>query len=345
MEKIKINLGATWDVEQLIKINELNALHENAVVTEVYGSIGSYPTARSFDRLPAWDNKRFGAYMETALRLGISVKWTMNQSCLGNLESLDEIMYKTIVDHMVAYGQHKYIVAVPLMLQIIKENDADAEIEVSTISRVTTLCELESWLLYGANAICWDVMENRNIPLLKQAAKLCHTYGATLEVIANEFCLYGCIHRNTCYNLSSHNSGRKRFGGYPFSDCISDRVADPVEWVKARFILPSWTRQYMDFGVDKFKITGRTHPTQDVLRVLSYYMDEKDPEDLLSLWHHIEKLVDGTEQHPVIYTEVLKRESMLDHFIQKGSACRSMPCKNGNGCTYCQSLYELAEGE
>jgi len=269
----------------------------------------------------------------------------MNQSCLGNLESLDIIMYQTIINHMLAYNQHNYIVAVPLMLKIILEHDPEARIEVSTIARVTTLTELESWLIYGAKAICWDVMENRNISLLKQAAKLCHSYGATLEVIVNEFCLYGCIHRNTCYNLSSHNSGRKRFDGYPFADCIQERVDDPTEWVKARFILPSWTRQYVNFGVDKFKITGRTHPTQEVLRVLGYYMDEQDPSDLLNLWHHIETLVDGKEQHPKIYTDILNREGMLDHFISKGSACRGTSCKGELGCTYCQSLYELAEGE
>ena len=338
---IKLNVGSTWEIRQLDLINDLNQHYTDTKVTEVYGSIGAYPTARSFDRLPSWDEKRFKDYMTRAKEVGIDVKWTMNQSCLGNLDSLDETMYKHIVRNMLEFDCHKYIVTSPLLIELIREYDPKAWFEMSTISRVTSVKEIQNLSSLGINSLCWDVMQNRNIPLIKQAVKFMSNQGIQLEMIANEFCVYMCEHRNTCYNLSSHNSKRDRFGGYPFSRCIERRMLYPQEWIKARFILPTWLMEYYSLGADQFKITGRTHSTDEVIRVLRHYMDLTNPDDLLDLWHHVEVLVGGKPAgHPVISTQVLEDNDMLGRIMSKGGMCEKLAC--GVDCTYCDDLFEEA---
>ena len=341
-KKLKINVGCTWDLRQIELISALNKSHTNTIVTDVYGSIGQFPTARSYDRLPKWDYKRFVDYIAAANKNNIGVKWTMNQSCLGQLDALNLKFYEDMIKQLKLYQCHKYIVVVPLLANIIKSMDPEAWIEVSTIGRTTSIQELQAWVKLGVNSICWDVMENRNFTLLQNAAKYLHDNDVQLEVIVNEFCLFMCVHRNTCYNLSSHNSSRDRFGGYPFTNCISARLDDNAEWLRARFVLPSWISHYDMAGVDQFKITGRTHSTDEVDRVLRYYMDEKDPEDLLSLWHHIEKLVPGTKSvHPTISCEKLNHERFLEHFEKKGHICKSVGCGIGR-CTYCGEMFNYA---
>jgi len=341
---IKFNVGATWETRQLDLINELNKSHEGkSKVTEVYGSIGAFPTARSYDRLPIWDDSQFVRYIETAKRYGIDVKWTMNQSCLGNIDLYDETLYRTVVDRMMSMGCHKYVVVIPLMIEFIKIRDPKAWIEVSTINRITSIKEIQNLASYGVNSLCWDVMQNRNTPLIKQAVKYMAQADIQLEMIANEFCVYMCEHRNICYNLSSHNSRRERYGGYPFSRCIERRMMYPQEWIKARFILPSWLKDYQALGVDQFKITGRTHSTDEVIRVLTYYMDQKNPANLLDLWHHIEKLVGGElEAHPFLSCEAISDSDMLEHILLKGGLCEKMIC--GETCSYCDELYEGVVG-
>lgn len=344
MKPVLLNVGATWETDQLDRINQLNQETQDTKVVEVYGSLGGWATARSQDRIPPWNIQVFNDYLEKAKEYGIDLKWTMNFSCLGKIDDFDWRSYKFLIKQLKKRGVHKYIVAVPLLIGLIKEEDPDALIEISTINRVTSVKEIAELCKMGASSFCWDVMMNRDFDFLSMAADTVNKYGAEVELIVNEFCTFMCPHRNICYNLSSHSSGRKVFNGYPFKNCIELREREPWQWVAARFILPSDLVAYQDkVGINRFKITGRTHSTDELMRVLGYYMRREDPENLLDLWHHINILVGDSVSPPsqlFISTGALRERNFLSRFTRAGTRCNLFEC--GRDCVYCSNAYEKA---
>lgn len=339
---LSFNVGCTWDRDQLWAIHDLNKEFGHKVrVDEVYGSTRYLPSARAMDRIPDVDPDQVEVYVEEARRLGVDIKWTLNQSCVGATQLLkDNIMeFYTLINILHQLGIDKFIVSTPLLLEVVHEVNPAAEVEVSTISRITSLKEIDTWRKLGASGICWDVMQNRDIDMLMNACARAHQLMMYVEVIVNEFCTFMCVHRNLCYNLSSHNSGREAFDGYPFSRCIKERVDEPWQWLATRFIMPSWLRMYYNIGVDKFKMTGRTHPTPEVIRVLRHYMSETDPDNVLDLWHHVNILV-GDEHNPsrelFIPSKGLNNAGFINKFWSKGHMCRTNSCYT---CGYCRTVY------
>ena len=194
---------------------------------------------------------------------------------------------------------------------------------------------LKDWANLDVDTLCWDVMENRNFPLLEAAAK---PRKGSIEVLVNELCTYGCIYRNHCYDLSSHSSSRLPYGRYPFAWCIQQRNMHPWEWIASRFVLPEHLDYYASLGVDAFKISGRTSSWKALLPVVEYYMKRESPDNLLDLWAHVNPLVGDIhrpEKELYISTTQLKKTSWLHSF--RTAEC-SISCQQT--CFRCNRLFD-----
>jgi len=335
----ELNCGfCEFSSEFVDEVAVLNKKYPKMPVTELYGSLrGLGSTARAQDRVPDKTLTDLEYLVQKMSKVGITLKWTLNFSCFGGMQDLDWQRYQALVTSLWQIGVRKFIVSLPIIAHLVRVALPEARIEVSTISRVTSLSALRDWFDLGAEGICWDVMENRNFELLNEACRIARFYGKYIEVLVNEFCTYQCIMRNHCYCLSSHNSSRDTYGGYPFSWCIGARAAEPWKWIQARFVLPEHLPEYEALGVQRFKISGRTWPRKKVLPIIEHYMKGESPENLLELWPHINPLVDDPtkpEQDLVIPTKLLKRPEFLEHF--RHTDCTTQCQKE---CHYCNHMF------
>jgi len=350
MQKISLNVGNTWDwkfLNELIRLNKEVSPISNIYVTSIYGSLSWLTaSARSSDRLPLFPFKErtdeengLHAYINKAQSNGIAIRYTLNQSCIGSMSEFSET-WKTLKQAVHHLHDNlcirQFTVTSPLITELLVQEFADVFIEVSTICEVDDPEKLRRWMKLGALGVCLKLDANRDGIKLEEMSKACKKYNMRLELLANEFCIFRCPFRQECYNLSSHNSSRGPFNHYPYGHCQNMRIKSIDEWVRARFILPQWMRQYSErFGITEFKITGRTHPTEAVLPVIQAYVQGDFQGNLLDLWPPVAKLGATLDQRETVYLDTKIIEESLDHFLWD---CAS----NCGTCNYCERLCQMS---
>ncbi len=342
---LTLTVGNTWDNEFLDEVILLNKTSPHGImVTELFGSLPFVtPTARSFDRLPSRDMDFLAKYVQKAHANNITIQWTLNQNCVGAVDQFSWPDLRKRITGLVELGIDHFIISHPLIMELIHNDFSLLHLEVSTIAAIESVEQLSAWHGLGANAVCGKHEINRNFKLLRVLTSAAHKLSMTYKVLATEACLHGpCIWRTSCYLASSHNSHRGPFDSWPFGRCEAARITDPVNWVKSPVILPQWMQTYMDFGVDSFKITGRTLPSSTTLAILKHYVEGEWGGNLLELVPGYSHLVTNPTNpaYPYISCRRLDEVGLLDHFVADGHRC---PLRSCSQCRVCQKAYEYAE--
>ncbi len=342
---IYLNAGNLWTDEYLDKVIELNSQHSDIKVGSLFGSISKLtPTARSADRIPYRDWGFMDRYIAKAQENNILIRYTLNQSCIGSTQDFKnswDANLKGILVELHNMGVHEWIITSPLLMQLMRNIFPDDFLEVSTIAEISTAEEARRWIELGANGVNISTSINRHFTRIRQIANT----GIKVSILANEACLFRCPWRRECYNLSSHDSLRSEelFGFYPFRNCNEIRLAHPVEWIKARLLLPQWMKVYQDtLAVNWFKIAYRTHPYEVAIPMLEAYMNQEFKGNLCDLWPTISHLGSTAEPREVtcISCEKLDQEGALDWFAIFGASCDLRDCAT---CGSCERLYEKSK--
>lgn len=343
---IKLNAGNLFDNDYLDEVIRLNEQYKDKIqVRSLFGSVkGLTPTARAQDRLPYMEWSKLDRYADKALKNGIQLRYTLNQSCIGSLQDFHEGWGSKLrgdVKELHDVGFREWTITSPLLLELVKDLFPEDFVEVSTIAEIATPTDAKRWKELGADGVNISTSINRSFALIKNIVEI----GVEVSILANEACLYKCPWRRECYNLSSHDSLRSEalFGFYPFRKCNEYRMDYPVEWVKARLVLPQWMKFYQFMaGVDWFKIAYRTHPKEVALPMLRSYMSQKCEGNLLDLWPTIRHLGQTEEPKDTLYIscKVLDEENFLDHFFRYGETCDFQKC--GENCTFCYDIFKKA---
>ncbi len=339
---INLNAGNLWTHKYLDKVIELNEQHKGIIeVKSLFGSISKLtPTARSFDRIPYLDWGKIDSFVNKARKNNIAIRYTLNASCFGAMEDFKSIWdskLKEDIKELHAIGVNEWTITSALFMELIGEMFPDDFREVSTIVEVSTPEDAARWQELGANGINISTNINRDFDAIKSIIAV----GPTVSILANEACLYRCPYRRDCYNLSSHNSKRSEelFAFYPFQDCNNIRMDEPVEWIKARMLLPQWLPLYQSIlGVDWFKIAFRTHPYETAIPILELYMNLMHEGNYLDLWPTIKHLGDTDEPKDQQYISC-KELGEIEFFTEMaviGSKCASHQC--GIDCVYCDDV-------
>ena len=344
MEIIKLNTGNLWTEPFLNRVIDLNKKYEGKTqVASLYGSIAQLtPTARAFDRLPFRDWTFLDEYIAIARKNNIHMRYTLNMSCLGSMDEFHrswETKLKKDIQELHDIGVDEWTVCSPLLVQELTEMFPGDLIEVSTIAEVKTPNEYNLFKEIGAKGLNLATSINRDFNAIRAISAI----EPNTVLLANEACIHNCPYRRDCYNLSSHNSGRdeKFFHSYPFAWCNEWRIADPVEWIRARLILPQWMRIYQEHaGINWFKISFRTHPYKTAIPILEKYMSEQHDGNLLELWPTIAHL--GHTDEPIkgtnISCKLLDEIGMINYFMTNGHTCANKVCDVD--CNTCEHFYE-----
>lgn len=350
----KFKCGTNFDFELLDKIAEQNELHENAKVTELYGSIRKHAelAARPDFRLPDVTENELEAYVKAALDRGIKFEYTLNSiNPYGSRVELDKrIDYiKALVRRLYNMGVYRVSVANPMLLEIINYVQPCPQIEISTVAHIDTVTQIKYYHdTYGSTKVCANLNKNRDFVWLKAAAKWCKANGVELELMANEFCGVGndtyathCVYRDSCYICHSTDKTEedaKLINWYPMRLCTRGRNKNPANWLKMRFIRPEDLQQYNLIGINMFKLTGRTGSTDYIMKMLKAYMDCEWHDNLLGLWKPLESIIhDKSEDFTAYDIPNDKLEGFIDFFVD-GHCCDNEVC--GETCKYCDKFYE-----
>lgn len=316
---IKLMLGNNWDLELLKGVIELNSkyAHNDVVISEMYGSLISNPlgTARPDYRVQDIVNIDAEKFITRAIKNDIQINYTLNVSCIGSLEEFAE-KEKSIVrflQYLEAVGVRRVTVAHPLIIELVKTHTS-LGVELSTIFEIDSTAAIKSFA-GKIDKVCVKLAKNRDFMFLKAMKLEADKHNITLELLANEFCYIYCIDRAACYNLHGHTKTKTTlYNNYPMGRCISKRYQEPVEWVKAPFILPQWMEWYANkdnAGIEHFKITGRTHPTPYLLWTAEQYMKREYDGNLLELWANLECIGKEHSDWPELSYDLNIKDSLL----------------------------------
>lgn len=352
---IYYKIGCNFDPKLIDGILELNYGNTNRIINELFGSDRehAYLTARPAFRLPDIDKSGFEKYLRRCIEAGVKFNYTMNSPYPGSKKFLSD-QKKKIIDHVKFLedsGVAIITISAPVLAEFIREASSSIEIEISTIAHIDTVTQIKAWKdKYSINRICSNLLKNRSVKFLRNAATYCKANNIVLNLMVNEFCSTGggddskpysthCIYRDSCYLCHAENEtpdDDRLLNRYPMAYCISSRSHSST-WLKSMFIRPEDIYLYENIGIDHFKITGRTATTQYLLKVAEAYIRGIWNDNLLALWKPLETI--HTHQNELDFEHnILIDNSKLNGFVNfwfenENHDCSIEIC--GETCRYC----------
>ena len=341
---LKLNVGCNFDEQLLDGMIALNKKYDEVKVVELYGSakkeISGIQNARPDFRLTDTSISDIKNFIHKCHVNNIKFNYVINSPLTSYWFNLKKDDYHHIQKFLDDLQVDFVTVAHPLPLKYLKFNFI-----ISTILEVNNINAIKYYIdNYNVKKICLSIAKNRDEELLGSLAD--NDISQYIEVLVNEFCSFKGIpcqnfNRKACYELHSLGGNQEKLhNGFPLSWCSASRYKDPSSWLKANIILPWDIKKYNDyFGIDKFKITGRTLPTHFILKVVEAYMSQGEvvPDNLLELWGHVDQIgVDPAKVPPIhISMNKLKHVLFLEEVLERN--CETELCEN---CGYCDEIYK-----
>lgn len=221
--------------------------------------------------LPGIDRDRFRDHVAIVHQQGREFYATLNSSDLGLREYRPGYVarFQREVRDLLDIGVDGFVVALPALIEAIREEWPDVPISVSTFARIRTATQAEYFLKLGARTIILEEA-NRDFRLMKALVRM----GAEVEVLVNQSCLPSCPYRGHHLNTSSLASQPDApcpAFEYPILECGLEYVRDPSKIISGIFVRPEDLAVYEEFGVSRFKISGRNRSTDWLVKVASAY--------------------------------------------------------------------------
>lgn len=342
---INLVIGTSFKLEQLDRIIKKNKENKSVKVKGVYGSLRSDvlfgKSARPDFRLAGTSISDFVKFVQKSNENSIEVNYTLNAPLI---ESVSYLYKKQTEIHSTIYllqeiGIKRIIISNPLLISVIRDI-SNIPIEISCIMGSNNYGDIDIYDTWGVDTICLDIYKNRDIDFLKKYNSIAQKKKIDIQLIANEFCMYGdvpCsnIFRQSCYNHSALGGNPKNyFNGWPFKFCEQERLKSKVSWLKAPFILPQYMSFYeTELGISNFKITGRTAIDQYMNFLLDIYFNQYYNGNLIDLWMNPANHKNLYGTLPNIMIEDLQREGYFDKWFLPNSKGCKYECKvNCNHC-------------
>ena len=344
------NIGCNFDFFLLTEIAKLNNKYSDNKVTEFYGSlrrsISGLPTARPDFRIPGIGIHNAKEFIKMCHDVGIKFNYTLNSPLsdywFRNKEENYDYIFKVLNDLNVDIITLSHPLAIEYFVKYTNFN-----IEISTILEVQNIDSIIDYCEYAqVKKICISITKNRDFRFLRNLAKT--FFVDEIEILANEFCSVSGIpcqnyYRKSCYEIHALGGNPDHLhNGYPMEWCSKSRNENPESWIKANVIFPHDLHYYKELGFKKFKISGRTLPTEFILKTAEAYLSEGKicNDNILALWGH----VDNIKRRDLmvlpdinISLEKLKQKDFLKFFIKKSVSCDDVEC---NICSFCKKMFE-----
>ncbi len=233
--------------------------------------------------LPAVDRDRFREHVTAVHRRGRKFFATLNSNDLGLREYRPGYVaeFQKGVRDLLEIGVDGFVVALPALIEAIRDEWPSVPISVSTFARIRTATQAEYFLNLGARTIILEEA-NRDFRLIKALVRM----GAEIEILVNQSCLPSCPYRGHHLNTSSLASQRDAecpVFEYPLLECGLEYVRDPSKIISGIFVRPEDLTVYEEYGVSRFKISGRNRSTDWLVKVATAYANRTYDGDLAEI--------------------------------------------------------------
>ena len=341
---MKLLVPTNWDPDLILPLSRLDAEVQiyGVLPTSMIGSGG-----RGADNIHMVENQA-EEYIEHAHSAGLKFDYILNAPSMGNME-WDENTHRELLEQIrwiSSIGVDSVTVSIPYLIELIKRQFPQLEVRVSTIAHVSSVARAKLFESLGADSITLDMNVNRDFTLLKAIRS---SVNCEVTVLLNNLCLYQCpyeyYHHDTLGHASqSYNPLNGYYEDYCVLRCTLDRLWDISQAIKCRWVRPEDIHVYEDIGIDMFKTSGRSMPTERILNSAKAYASHRYQGNLYDILNVITPEVgfgnsdlpgvrnDVIESPPKLYIDNQALEGFIDFF--KKQNCLS-GCSN---CNYCQRI-------
>jgi collagenase-like PrtC family protease len=137
----------------------------------------------------------------------------------------------------------------------------------------------------GADELIVDEMLNRDFATLAAIRK---AVACPLEIIANPCCIWECAQQQEHVNhdghaSQSHSHNDYCYMQYPYVMCTSQKLRDPANLIRARWIRPEDLAAYEALGIDRFKVVERFKTSTALCLAVDAYAGRNFDGNLLTL--------------------------------------------------------------
>ena len=341
---MKLLVPTNWDPDLILPLSELEAGVQiyGVLPTSMIGSGGSGP-----------DNIRMVAdqveeYIEQAHSAGLKFDYLLNAPSMSNME-WDENTHRELLMHLdwiTSIGADSVTVTIPYLVELIKHQFPRLNVRVSTIAHVNSVARAKFFEALGADSITLDINVNRSFGALRAIR---NTVSCELTVLMNNLCLYQCPyeyyhHDGLGHASQNYNPLRGSYVDYCVLRCTLDRLRDISQIIKCRWARPEDIHIYEEIGIDMFKISGRSMPSERILRAATAYSSRQYQGNLYDILNVItprtgfvgstltDEQGNGAGSPPGLYIDNQALEGFLDFFKKQN-------CTSGcSHCDYCQRI-------
>ena len=341
---MQLLVPTNWDPDLILPLSKLDADVQiyGVLPTSMIGSGGTGP-----------DNVRMVAnqveeYIEEAHLAGLKFDYLLNAPSMGNME-WDENTHRELLMHLdwiTSIGADSVTVTIPYLVELIKRQFPQLQVRVSTIAHVNSVARAKLFESLGADSITLDINVNRSFGALRAIR---NTVSCELTVLLNNLCLYQCPyeyyhHDGLGHASQNYNPVKGSYVDYCVLRCTLDRLRDVSQVIKCRWGRPEDIHIYEDIGIDMFKISGRSMPTEKILRAAKAYSSRHCQGNLYDILNVIiprtgfvnstlpGEQSNGTGSSPSFYIDNQALEGFMDFF-------RKQDCSSGcSHCGYCQRI-------
>lgn len=337
---IFFSIPADFKNTTIDRLNQLNETYPNAKVIETYGQLseGTFlNSGRTTDVIPYADFKVLEQYVEYGNKNNIKFHYTLNPSCMGNMEFEEEGIDKiqTLLNQLYEIGIYSFTIAIPPLMEIARSLNEKLEIKTSTICEITSPGKGMFYKNLGAKRIVADADITRDFKTLKN---ICKAFGDGVEIIVNNVCYKNCAYKIFHYNHDSHCNQKGNIKGlikdYYTNRCSLQKSQEPENLIKINWIRPEDLKYYKEIGIRHFKIQGRQSVLKgNLIRTVESYMKEDFDGNLFDL---ITLFAPYNAFQP--YIDNKKLDQFVERFYRYPNFCTDL-CES---CGYCASFAEKA---
>jgi collagenase-like PrtC family protease len=341
---MKLLVPTNWDPDLILPLGRLEADVQiyGVLPTSMIGSGG-----RGAENVHMIENQA-EEYIEQAHSAGLKFDYILNAPSMGNME-WDENTHRELLEHLrwiISIGVDSVTVSIPYLIELIKRQFPQLNVRVSTIAHVSSVARAKLFESLGADSITLDINVNRDFTLLKAIRS---AVNCELTVLLNNLCLYQCpyeyYHHDTLGHASqSYNPLNGYYEDYCVLRCTLDRLCDISQTIKCRWVRPEDIHLYEEIGIDMFKTSGRSMPTERILNAATAYSSRHYQGNLYDILNVITPKIGFSNSDlpsvrnsvigppPRLYIDNQALEGFLDFF-------RKQNCLPGCAhCDYCQRI-------
>jgi collagenase-like PrtC family protease len=254
---------------------------------------GNYPVTltgggRPPQILPDITAERFRGHVHAVHRAGRQFYATVNGNDLDLQEYSEgfERRFLVEVDQLLDLGVDGFVVALPVLIELIKRAHPEVPVSVSTFARLRTVSQAEYFQRMGADTVVIEEA-NRDLDLLRGLVRL----GLRVEVLVNQTCIPDCpyrAHHLSTSSLASQYGREPPSFEYPIFECGLEMVRDPVRLIRGIIVRPEDLEVYEEVGVSRFKVSGRNHATGWLVRAARAYAARQYDGDLMDILSYVQ---------------------------------------------------------